>query len=53
MNNYDRLENGAIDEIDASIWSGDIFHDHENIAKFRAMMESWERGLKECEDILK
>lgn len=49
---YTRLENGAIDEIDAAVFSGDTFHDHENIANFRAMMARWEQGLKECEDIL-
>lgn len=49
---YTRLENGAIDEIDSAVFSGDTFHDRENIANFRAMMARWERGLKECEDIL-
>jgi hypothetical protein len=41
-----------MDEIDAAIWSGDLFHNRANIAAFRSMMERWERGLKMCEDIL-
>jgi hypothetical protein len=49
---YNRLEDGPIDEIDAAIWSGDIFHNRANIAAFRDMMTRWERGLKMCEDIL-
>lgn len=50
--NYQRLEDGPIDEIDAAIWSGDMFHSRANIAAFRAMMARWERGLQSCEDIL-
>lgn len=49
---YKRLEDGPIDEIDAAIWSGDMFHSRENIAAFRAMMARWEQGLQSCEDIL-
>jgi hypothetical protein len=49
---YQNLENGPMDEIDASIWSGDLFHNRANIAAFREMMARWERGLKMCEDIL-
>ncbi len=49
---YERLEDGAMDEIDAAIWSGDLFHNRDNISEFRAMMARWERGLKMCEDIL-
>jgi len=49
---YQRLEEGPIDEIDAAIWNGDIFHNRANIAAFREMMQRWERGLKMCEDIL-
>jgi hypothetical protein len=49
---YDRLNEGPIDEIDAAIWSGDMFHNRENIADFRSMMARWEQGLKMCEDIL-
>jgi hypothetical protein len=49
---YDRLVDGPIDEIDSAIWSGDMFHDRENIEAFRYMMARWERGLKEAEAIL-
>lgn len=49
---YKRLEDGAMDDIDAAVWSGDLFHNRENIAEFRNMMARWERGLKECENIL-
>jgi hypothetical protein len=49
---YTQLEDGAMDEIDAAIWSGDTFHNRENIKQFREMMARWERGLQSCEDIL-
>lgn len=49
---YNRLADGAIDEIDAAIWTGDMFHDRENIAAFRDIMDRWEKGLKEAEGIL-
>lgn len=49
---YDLLEDGPIDDIDACIWSDDMFHNRENIAAFRGMMARWEKGLKEAEDIL-
>ena len=49
---YQRLEDGPIDEIDAAIWNGDIFHNRANIEAFRKMMSRWEQGLKMCEDIL-
>lgn len=49
---YQRLENGPIDEIDAAIWSGDTFHHRANIAEFRKMMKRWELGLESCESIL-
>jgi hypothetical protein len=49
---YQRLEDGPIDSIDAAIFSGDMFHNRKNIAAFRAMMARWERGLKECEEII-
>ena len=50
---YQRLEDGPMDEIDAAVWSGDMFHNAENIAAFRKMMERWERGLINCEEILR
>lgn len=49
---YKRLEDGPMDDIDAAIWSGDMFHNRANIAAMRAMMARWERGLQMCEDIL-
>ena len=49
---YTRLEDGPMDEIDAAVWSGDIFHNRENIAAFRGIMARWERGLKEAESIV-
>jgi hypothetical protein len=49
---YNQLEDGAMDEIDAAVWSGDLFHSRENIRAFRDMMARWERGLQMCEDIL-
>jgi hypothetical protein len=49
---YERLEDGPMDEIDAAVWSGDTFHNRENIRAFRDMMARWERGLQMCEDIL-
>jgi len=49
---YKKLEDGAIDDIDAAIWSGDTFHNRENIKAFRDMMARWERGMQSCEDIL-
>ena len=52
IDHFKRLEDGAMDEIDAAVWSGDLFHNRARIAAFREMMTRWERGLKMCEDIL-
>lgn len=49
---YDRLEDGPMDEIDAAVWNGDIFHNRANITAFREMLARWERGLQMCEQIL-
>jgi hypothetical protein len=49
---YNDLEAGPMDEIDAAVWNGDVFHNRANIAAFRSMMARWEKGLKMCEDIL-
>lgn len=49
---FDQLEDGPMDEIDAAVWSGDMFHNRENIAAFRGMMARWEKGLKEAEGII-
>lgn len=37
----------AVDEIDASMFSGDAFSDVADRALMRAMMERWQRGLLE------
>lgn len=50
-NPYERLEAGPMDEIDAAVWSGDLFYNAENRQRFRDMMARWERGLKEAEEI--
>jgi hypothetical protein len=49
---YNRLENGPMDEIDAAVWSGDMFHNRANIAAFREQMARWEQGLAEAEAIV-
>ena len=49
---YERLEDGPMDEIDAAVWTGDMFHNRENIKAFRDMMSRWERGLQEAESII-
>jgi hypothetical protein len=51
MNMYCRLEQGAIDEIDAAMFTGDMFALHANREDFIRMMERWERQLKVWEDI--
>lgn len=53
LTRYNRLENGPIDEIDAAIFSSDTFYNAEAIQSFREIMERWERGLKDAEDIIK
>jgi hypothetical protein len=35
---YKLLEDGPMDDIDACVWSGDTFHNRENIRAFREMM---------------
>ena len=42
---YNKLENGPIDEVDAAVFSGDIFHDEDNRKKFRVLLERWTRGM--------
>jgi hypothetical protein len=49
---YDRLNAGPADEIDAAVWSSDMFLNRENIADFRSLMARWELGLQEAESIL-
>lgn len=49
---YNILENGPIDEIDAAIFSGDTMYNRERITQFRSQMARWERGLAEIESVL-
>ena len=49
---YKHLEDGAMDEIDAAVWTGDMFYNRDNIKAFRDMMSRWERGLQEAEAIV-
>jgi hypothetical protein len=46
-------EGGPIDKIDTAIWSGDMFHNYENINAFRRMMSRWEAGLKIAEGVVR
>lgn len=48
---YAKLEAGAIDEIDAAVFNGDMFFDQANREDFIRMMERWERQIKSYEDI--
>lgn len=50
---YNRLENGPMDEIDAALFTGDVFHNRDNIKAFREMMARWERGLQDAERIVR
>lgn len=47
---YQRLVDGPIDAIDASVFSGDVFHDKKNLAAFREILARWERELKLTEE---
>ena len=49
---YEKLVDGAIDEIDAALFSGDTFYDEEVIEDFRRIMERWERQLVEIKSTL-
>ena len=51
MNLYYRLERGAINEIDAAMFSGDMFALQSNRADFIAMMDRWTKQLKVWEEI--
>lgn len=48
---YARLEQGAIDEIDAAVFSGDMFMNRYNREDFIQMMERWTRQLKVWEEL--
>jgi hypothetical protein len=49
---YQKLVDGAIDEIDAALFSGDMFHDEEAIEDFILFMKRWERRLVEIKSTL-
>ena len=51
MIQYSKLEKGPIDEIDAAMFTGDIFIVQSNREDFIRMMERWERQLKVWENI--
>jgi hypothetical protein len=42
-----------MDEIDAALFTGDVFHNRDNIKAFREMMARWERGLQDAERIVR
>lgn len=48
---YSRLENGPIDEIDAAVFTGDMFFNKDNRSEFYRMMKRWDQQLKSYEDI--
>ena len=48
---YDRLESTVIDDIDAAVFSGDMFMFEGNRIEFRAMMDRWESKLIQYEQI--
>ena len=48
---YKRLEDTAIDDIDAAVFSGDMFMSAKNREEFRYMMDRWESKLIQLEQI--
>jgi hypothetical protein len=48
---YRRLEAGPIDDIDAAVFSGDVFMLEKNRIEFRTMMDRWESKLIQLEQI--
>lgn len=52
FNGFDRLEEGAIDEIDAALFTGDTFLNRDHIRRMRDYLARWEQGLQEMESIL-
>ena len=48
---YNRLYAGPIDEIDAAIFTGDMFSLEANRIEFQNMIDRWERQLKVWEEI--
>lgn len=47
---YKRLEDGAIDEVDAAVFSGDMFHDEDNRNEFRKILQRWAREMDALDD---
>jgi hypothetical protein len=48
---YKRLEDGPIDDIDAAVFTGDMFMLEANRIQFRTMMDRWESKLIQLEQI--
>ena len=48
----DRFTQKACDEIDASIFSGDTFHDQRAITEMEEYLARWTRGLAEIKTLL-
>ena len=48
---YKRLEDGPIDDIDAAVFTGDMFMLEANRIQFREMMDRWESKLIQLEQI--
>lgn len=46
---YRNLEDGAIDEIDAALFTGDMFLNQDNIESFRNYLGRWSRQLDAME----
>jgi hypothetical protein len=51
VNAYNRLSDTAMDEIDAAVFSGDMFMLEKNRIEFRTMMDRWESKLIQLEQI--
>lgn len=51
INAYNRLADTAIDDIDAAVFSGDMFMLEQNRIEFRYMMDRWESKLIQLEQI--
>lgn len=51
VNAYKRLEDGPIDDIDAALFTGDMFMLEKNRQEFRDYMDRWESKLIQIEQI--
>jgi hypothetical protein len=38
---YERLDREHLDEVDAAVFTGDVFHDEDNRRKFRRLLQRW------------